>query len=79
MDDDDNICFWFPDECRDDPTNPDPTPKPKPDDNGSYIVVENSDPFLSPIAGQLAFFTIALLNIAVPVMKNFRWRKTITG
>jgi hypothetical protein len=42
-------------------------------------VVVASDPFINPVAGQLAFLTIALFNTAVPVMKMFRWRKTVDG
>ena len=77
MADEDSDCFWFPELCPIDPEKPDPIPMPDTDNNNSKMVV--SDPFISPIAGQLAFLSIALFNTAVPVVKNFRWRKTITG
>jgi len=36
-------------------------------------------PFINPLAGQIGYLTIALFNLAVPAMKNLRWRKTVDG
>ena len=37
-------------------------------------VLEFDSPFISPLAGNLAYLSIALINATVPFLSQFYWR-----
>ena len=71
----DSDCFWFPnlEKCqnKEDPIEVVPEAPDAPTERTEVMTTMDH---INPLYGQIAFLTVALFNVAIPAMIQFRWR-----